>query len=558
MATQIVELIGSDPDIEFFRTPGGVDAEPYVTFTVGEQRQTWALNSKVFTRWVSRKVYQEIGKAPSSQSLSEGISVLAGKAIFDGTEHEVHVRIAEHEGAIWLDLCDEKWRAVKISAYGWEVVEKDIPVRFIRKRGMRPLPVPVRGGRIEELRSLVNLRRDEDWVLAISWLTAAFRPNFPFPVLNVTGEQGAAKSTLCEMLRALIDPAKPPLRRPPKDERDLMIAASNSHVVAYDNLSGISVSLSDSLCCLATGGGFGTRQLHTDGDEKLFDAIRPVMINGIDDSITRSDLLDRTVNLSLLHIPESERRDENELWEEFEKARPRILGAIIEAVVTAMRNLPTTRLDAKPRMADFAMWVVAAEPALPWKAGEFLRVYAGNRGEADALAVEASPIGRPVLAMLETRQEWSGTAGALLAVLEEKYTDDRTKRGKDWPPNRKAMGNAIRRIAPNLRRMGITVELPDKATGHHKDRIFKLARKERSARSASSANMPGGVGNEDSQPPVADHAMSGTDNLDDGWSADEGEEFFIPEPETPSADRADHADRRLPPFSDGNLECWRH
>jgi integrase len=161
---------------------------------------------------------------------------------------------------------------------------------------------------------------------------AALRPDRPFLILAVNGEQGSAKSTLCRMARAPLDPNISPLRRPPRDDRDLMIAASNGWVVGYDNLSGIRPELSDTLCCLATGGGFGTRELYTDDDEKLFAAMRPVLVNGIEDLATRADLLDRALTLTLPVISDERRRDEGGLWRQYEEVRPRVLGALLDAL----------------------------------------------------------------------------------------------------------------------------------------------------------------------------------------------------------------------------------
>src|SRR5262249_9032494 len=161
--------------------------------------------------------------------------------------------------------------------------------KFVRRRGMHALPVPVAGGKLNELRSYVNLPEEDAWILFTSWLVATLRPGSPFPILVVNGEQGSAKSTLSRIARALVDPNEAPLRGPPRDARDLMIAAGNSWIVTYDNLSGLSEYLSDCLCRLATGGGFGTRELYTDDGEKLFNVMRPIILNGIEDIVSRAD-----------------------------------------------------------------------------------------------------------------------------------------------------------------------------------------------------------------------------------------------------------------------------
>ena len=142
-----------------------------------------------------------------------------------------------------------------------------------------------------------------------------------------------------------------------------MIAAANGAIVTFDNLSGISAALSDAICSLATGSGFGTSELYSDGDEKLFDEQRPVMINGIDELSNRPDPMDRAVHLTLPMVPDENRRTEHELWEEFERIWPRILGALLEVVSGGLRNERLVTLMYPLRMADFAVWVTAAEPA---------------------------------------------------------------------------------------------------------------------------------------------------------------------------------------------------
>lgn len=440
---------------DLFHTPGGHDSEAYATFAVGDHKETWRIGSNGFRRWLSRLYYAETNRAPGAEAIQEAVNVLAGEATFNRPEIPVAVRLAEHGGAIYLDLADAEWRAVEITAAGGRVVT-DCPVRFVRKRGMLPLPVPVAGGSVDELRSLVNLPDDAGWRLFAAWLLAALRLDRPFPILAVNGEQGSAKSTLCKMARALIDPNVAPLRRPPGDERDLAIAAGNGWLVAYDNLSGVPPWLSDALCTLATGGGFGTRELYSDDDEKLFYAMRPILVNGIEEVATRPDLLDRSIILTLPTIPDEERQDEEELWRRFDELRSRILGALLSAVSAAMRNRPAVRLASKPRMADFALWVVAAEPALGWPAGSFLATYTANREGANAVALESSVVVPPILALVEREGTWHGTVKALLAELN-KVADEQTRAERDWPKSPQGLGGKLRRLAPALRRAGVNV-----------------------------------------------------------------------------------------------------
>ena len=102
---------------------------------------------------------------------------------------------------------------------------------------------------------------------------------------------------------------------------------------------GLPAWLSDALCRLASGGSFAVRQLYTDEDEVLFQAARPLLFNGIEDVISRPDLADRGIFLTLAPIGEQQRRSETELWREFEIARPRILGALLDAAVHGLQTL---------------------------------------------------------------------------------------------------------------------------------------------------------------------------------------------------------------------------
>ena len=246
---------------------------------------------------------------------------------------------------------------------------------------MQPLPLPVRGGSIESLAPFLNLASENDFVLVVAWLLGALRAGGPYPVLAIAGEQGSAKTVLSKLLRALIDPSVAPVRALPRDERELFIAASNGHVLAFDNLSGLPPWLSDTLCRLTSGGAFSTRRLFTDQDEILFAAARPIILNGIEEVITRPDLADRAILLMLAPIAERQRRPETVLWREFELARPRILGALLDAAAHGLQMLPQVRLQWLPRMADFALWAAACESAFR-PAGTFDAAYSNNRREA--------------------------------------------------------------------------------------------------------------------------------------------------------------------------------
>ena len=249
---------------------------------------------------------------------------------------------------------------------------------------MEQLPEPEPGEMIELLREFVNVETDSDFRLLCAFVAAPLWTSGPFPILVITGQQGSSKSTLARIIRLLIDPNASPIRSVPKDERDLILSAFKSWTMIFDILSNMPSWLSDALCRLSTGGGFATRKLHSDRDATTFAAQRPIILNSIADLAARPDLAYRAVLITLPPIPDNMRRDESEFWAAFSKARPAIVGALLDAVAAGLRHLPHIKLDRRPRMADIALRAETCAAGFGWAPGEFLRDYEENREDAVA------------------------------------------------------------------------------------------------------------------------------------------------------------------------------
>jgi hypothetical protein len=444
----LIELAQS---ADLFHASDGIG---FADLDIDDHRETWSIRSKVFKGWLARRFYHTTAGAPSSEALQSALNVIEAKARFEAPERKVHVRVGGLDGRLYLDLADKHWQAVEIDLTGWRVIDNP-PVRFLRAAGMQALPAPVAGGSVKTLRSFLNVKSDTDFVLVVAWLLAALRHSGPYPVLVLSGEQGSAKSTLAAMMRALLDPNTAPLRALPREDRDLFITANNGHLLAFDNVSGLPPWISDTLCRLATGGGFAVRQLYTDQDETLFDAQRPIILNGIEDVVTRPDLAERSLFLNLEAISQEQRRSELELWTKFESERPLILGALLDAVVEGLRRLPETHLPQLPRMANFALWATACETAL-WTTGTFLAAYFGNLDEAVEGVIDADPVAAAVRALMTPRTVWTGTASDLLGALAE-VVGERVAKSKTWPDSPRALSGRLRRAAAFLRKTGIEV-----------------------------------------------------------------------------------------------------
>ncbi|MDQ3687338.1 MAG: hypothetical protein M3430_17330, partial [Acidobacteriota bacterium] len=514
--SQASRLVALAASVSFFHTPEG---KPFASVPVGDHIENVSIKSGAFRDWLVREYRRTEGTTPSAQGVQDALNDLAGTARFDSPEAEAHVRLAEHGGAIYLDLCNADWQAVRITPEGWSIVEaRDLPIKFRRTRGMLALPLPEHGGSLGDLRNFINVRA-EDWILVAAWLVAAMRPGRPFPVLTLNGEQGSAKSTTARILRALIDPNKAALRSVQRDERELMIAATNGWLVALDNLSNIRTWLSDALCRLSTGGGFAVRENYSDDDEVLFDAMRPVLLNGIEELATRSDLLDRAIIVTLPTITVEHRREEADLWREFDEARPRLLGALLTAVSTALRNLPHVKLDRLPRMADFARFAVAAESALGCAPGAFLTAYTHNRTAANELALEASPVATVLIAFVSEVEAWSGTAGELLKELNERAGAAALAEG--WAKSAQSLGGTLRRLAPNLRASGVEVKTGVRLPGSGR----RLVILEKTRKQASHLSQPSQAAS--SQADNCDNGRSDHDSDGEGLSQSEPNEIAL-------------------------------
>ena len=484
--SQATSLIDLTTGCEKWHSPEGAG---FISVFVKDHREHLPIKGVAFRRWLQREYFIKAKAAANAQAIQDAVGVLEGKALFDGREYPVHLRLAERGGNIYIDLCDGDWRVVEISPRGWRVL-KDSPIKFRRCKAMLPLPEPVIAGDVAELRHHLGLR-DDGWPLVVGWTMAALRPCGPYPVLNLYAEQGAGKTTTARKIRALLDPNTAPMRSEPKEPRDLMIAANNGWVIALDNLSHISGWMSDALCRLSTGGGFSTRELYSNDEEVIFDSQRPVLITGIEELATRGDLLDRSLIVTLANIPEERRRPEAEIWRQFNEAQPRLLGVLYDAVAAALRNLPKTTVVKLPRMADFALWATAAEPAIGLQPGEFMASYAGNRAAGNELAIEASPVGKVLLDLMVTTSVWSGTASDLLVELD-RVADDKTKRLRGWPQTGRVLSGILKRLAPNLRAVGVEVELGRTKRGRYIT-LGRLA--ESSVTSVTSVTTPEKHGN---------------------------------------------------------------
>jgi Domain of unknown function (DUF3854) len=435
------------------------DRIAYADITIAGNRHTYAVRSRAFRMWLSGEYFNIEGKGIGSQTMQDTLSTLEAIALYgqDSATLEVHLRIAQHQEKIYLDLGTPDWKAIEIDPTGWRTID-DPPVRFWRTDSLRPLPHPVAGGSLTELRELLNVDGSA-WTLIITFLLFCFCPNKTYPVLVLSAHRGSGKTVAAEMLKGLIDPGKAPLIKLQGDTHKLAVSASRRLLMVYDNVGHISADQSDDLCRIATGFGYSTRTLFSTDEETTFEFARPQIVTAIDSLVTRDDLADRVLMVQLGEISEQQRLPQAELTAKIDAARPRILGALLTALSQTLAELPDTKPDKLPRMADYAKFAIASEKALGLDQGEFMSVFNDSRELSRQVVIESSPVGEAIIRLMEHRkawEPWQGTASELLNQLEQ-HTDEATYRSRYFPKTANVLKRQLNRLAPDLKALGMDV-----------------------------------------------------------------------------------------------------
>jgi hypothetical protein len=429
---------------------------------------------KAFRNWLTATYYKTAKRAAGSQAFTEAVQTIAGIGRHDCEQRAVHIRCATVDGSYAIDLGQPgNSVSIVVKPGRWDVVSY-AGVMFVRPESLQPLPMPVGGSDISALWEHVNIP-ERDRLLVLTWLLDCLRPDTPFPLLELFGEQGSAKSVTQSLLRALIDPSTIALRSQPKTFEDVYVGAANGWLLAYDNISHLSPELQDTLCRVSTGVAHATRKLHTNLEESSICAQRPVSINGIGAAVTAQDLVDRT--LSVEPPPIAERRERGLIDAAFNEAHSQLLGALLDLFAAALAKLPWIEIPAaqRPRMIEFAKLGCAVAEAMGKPQEEFLDAYETSRHESITRTLDASPVATALVDWLEADATRYGDnkIKTLFGVLE----GHRPLNGEAWPRTAHGFANALRRAAPALRIMGIEVSRGRKSDGQTVVTIKKIQTK---------------------------------------------------------------------------------
>jgi hypothetical protein len=402
--------------------------------------------------WLRRLAYEREGCSVAGETLQTVAGTLEARALAEGATRALFVRSAWQRDALYVEL--RPGRVVRIAADGW-ALDPTPPVLFRRLPNLEPLPDPARGGDLDALLALIPTRRAADRRLLRAYIALALVEHIPRPIWLATGPQGAGKSTAQRLVKRLLDPTRPAMLR--LDPRDAIQKASHAQLVLFDNLSRLQDWATDILCRLVTGEGDSKRRLYTDDDDVIYELQRAVLLNGVNPPADRADFNDRLLPIELERIADAERVPERVVWAQFAQHHARWLGAAFDLLAAALRLRPEILLPWLPRLADWGELAAAVYVAAGDTVEAFLADWQAVVVKQHAAVVEGSPTAQAVLAFLQDRAEWQGTASELHAALTPLAGQLALTLDKSWPRSAKSLGRRLRELVPVLAARGVAL-----------------------------------------------------------------------------------------------------
>lgn len=446
-----------DQDVELFTDQTD---EPYIKWRSSDHHKVYRISSRKVKTWLSGLMLEKEGKSVGDKTINSVQNTLEAMAN-KGDRKKLYNRVApDGEGGIYIDLTNEKWQTIHITKNAVKIID-DPPTLFTRYSHQAPQIYPEKEGSLDDLFNWINIKNREDQLLLKIYLITSLIPDIPHPILIFLGPQGCGKSLAMEMIRTLIDPSTVPKLSFNYKHDETALQMYHHYAPYYDNISNIPQWLSDILCRASTGDGFTKRRLYTDEDTVIFQFQRCVGLNGITAYPQKGDLMSRSLVEELKNISKEERKTETEIMKEFKKALPKLFGSILYTLQKTLETYPV-KLEALPRMADFAIWGETAARILGYEENEFIKAYMEKIGQQYMTVLKDLPHGRAALLLMTKQNIWQGTAAKLFKQLKEiAATNNINIEGKNNPfPHSAAWTTRrLKEITPMLEEVGIKVNI---------------------------------------------------------------------------------------------------
>ena len=445
------------------------------------------LESNKFKRYLSKLFYDNQNRrVVNSDAINNAVQVLEAKTEYEGQTIPLSLRVASKKEnnnnednslttTIYYDLTNPKWQYIKITNHQWELVDNNNnnsnipPATLFVRYNQVPQVLPDRNYEpdvFDKFLTLTNINDEQNRLLLKVYIVSLFIPDIAHVILILHGEKGSAKSTLQQLIKLLVDPAKPTLLTIHKDRNEFVQQLNHNHLAFYDNVKHVPYWLSDEACKAVTGIGQTKRKLYSDDDDVVYEYKRCLGFNGINISLIEPDALDRSILIELNRITKEDRKLESDILAVFGNIRSKLLGYIFDTIVKSLPIKPSISLLDLPRMADFAVWGEAIARAMGCRPMEFINAYNENIGRQNIEAIESNPLAQTIDKFVDSWYNekgeitfWEGSTKEALEQLNrlaQLYKIDTDS--KLWPKATNSLTRKLRPILSNLREgLGIQV-----------------------------------------------------------------------------------------------------
>jgi energy-coupling factor transporter ATP-binding protein EcfA2 len=410
-----------------------------------------------------RKHAIEAGSRCKKADITEVNDFLVSLAEEVNFEVPIWYRIAALEDGVEIAIGDKKDTRARIRASSVEVLEGCSETIMRSSPIMSALPDIVDVGDLYCLRKYLNIS-DEDLILLIAWITYTLahpkQPSTNYVFLNINGDQGSGKSTLCKLLMRLIDPNVVGIQSCPSKVNDLAIASQMSHLLAFDNMRSFSATFSDALCMCATGAAMSMRALYTNSDMNVHQIHGALIFNGIHQFISQPDLAQRCLTIRTQTIAENERQQESVMMSELEKDLPQIFRGLLDLISNIFKYLPTAKVKHPERMLDLCYWLAAMEMAEGVQAGSYQKLYSDSLKQTQLDSLMEHTLAAALLEFVSKmhKAEWKGTPAKLLAELSVMESSG-SQYSRDFPQNPISLSKRLNGLKASFETLGIEVHL---------------------------------------------------------------------------------------------------
>lgn len=301
------------------------------------------------------------GQVPKQQALK----LLRSSLLSRGYESRTHVAYRRwHDAATtcayWRPF--EQGRCYRVDQDGITLADDPPDTLLMVEGAPRFDPAIDEDGTMEDLETLVAFfgLTERHAALVLGWLVCAFIGR-QTPILVLRGEAGAGKTTLAQLLLAILEPGCPALSLPTEqrsnfDSRQFVETLRRTSAVLIDNVSKFSPEAEDLLSQVVTGYNVSQRRLNTH-DVELLNMRRAVIVTTIHWDVKKGDLATR---LLPLHLEDrAEYVPEMEIRQRFEPLVRRIRGLVFAAAQEFYQMRATTPARTHIRVADLG-FVLAA------------------------------------------------------------------------------------------------------------------------------------------------------------------------------------------------------